>query len=102
MTVHHHFFLFAIPLFWTVLTVFAVSAQEYPTRPITLIVPWPAGGSIDGLSRALAPELASGVGTSVVIENRPGAGSTIGTAAAANAVADGYTLAMGGSGSLAI
>jgi tripartite-type tricarboxylate transporter receptor subunit TctC len=100
---HPYLFLLAMAvLFGSSLTAPAVSAQDYPTRPITLIVPWPAGGSVDGLSRALAPELARRLGTPVVIENRPGVGSTLGTAAVAKAAPDGYTLAMGGSASLAV
>jgi tripartite-type tricarboxylate transporter receptor subunit TctC len=77
-------------------------AQDYPTRQITLIAPWPAGGAIDTLSRTIAPPLSERLGKSVVVENRPGAGSVIGTAAGAKAAADGYTLAFPGSGSLAI
>jgi tripartite-type tricarboxylate transporter receptor subunit TctC len=80
----------------------AVQAEDYPTRPITLIAPWPAGGAVDALCRALAPGLSDRLGKSVVVENRPGAGSTLGTAAAAKAAPDGYTLVMAGSGSLAI
>jgi tripartite-type tricarboxylate transporter receptor subunit TctC len=77
-------------------------AQDYPTRQITLIAPWPAGGAVDALCRAVAPQLADRLGKSVVVENRPGAGSVIGTAAGAKAAPDGYTLVMAGSGSLAI
>jgi tripartite-type tricarboxylate transporter receptor subunit TctC len=77
-------------------------AQDYPTRQITLIAPWPAGGAVDALCRAVAQPLAERLGKSVVVENRPGAGSVIGTAAGAKASADGYTLVMAGSGSLAI
>jgi tripartite-type tricarboxylate transporter receptor subunit TctC len=77
-------------------------AQDYPTRQITLIAPWPAGGAVDALCRAVAQPLAERLGKSVVVENRPGAGSVIGTAADAKATADGYTLVMAGSGSLAI
>ena len=79
-----------------------VHAQDYPTRQITLIAPWPAGGAVDALCRAVAQPLAERLGKSVVVENRPGAGSVIGTAAGAKATADGYTLVMAGSGSLAI
>jgi tripartite-type tricarboxylate transporter receptor subunit TctC len=79
-----------------------LNAQGYPARPITLIAPWPAGGAIDALCRALGPKLAERLGRPVVIENRPGAGSTLGVAAAGRAPADGYTLVMAGSGSLAI
>jgi tripartite-type tricarboxylate transporter receptor subunit TctC len=78
------------------------AAPEYPTRQITLIAPWPAGGAIDTLCRALAPYLADRLGKPLVVENRPGAGSVIGTAAGAKSAPDGYTLVMAGSGSLAI
>jgi tripartite-type tricarboxylate transporter receptor subunit TctC len=77
-------------------------AQEYPTRQITLIAPWPAGGAVDAICRAVAQPLAERFGKSVVVENRPGAGSVLGTAAGAKAAPDGYTLVMAGSGSLAI
>ena len=77
-------------------------AQDYPARQITLIAPWPAGGAVDALCRTLAPGLTERLGRPVVVENRPGAGSVIGTAAGAKAASDGYTLVMGGSGSLAI
>jgi tripartite-type tricarboxylate transporter receptor subunit TctC len=77
-------------------------AQDYPTRQITLIAPWPAGGAVDALCRAVAPQLSDRLGKSVVVENRPGAGSVIGTTAGAKASPDGYTMVMAGSGSLAI
>jgi tripartite-type tricarboxylate transporter receptor subunit TctC len=77
-------------------------AQDYPTRQITLIAPWPAGGAVDAVCRAVASPLSDRLGKSVVVENRPGAGSVIGTAAGAKAAPDGYTMVMAGSGSLAI
>ena len=77
-------------------------AQDFPTRQITLIAPWPAGGAVDAICRALAQPLSERLGKSVVVENRPGAGSVIGTAAGAKAAPDGYTMVMAGSGSLAI
>jgi tripartite-type tricarboxylate transporter receptor subunit TctC len=77
-------------------------AQAYPSRQITLIAPWPAGGAIDALCRTIAPGLAERLGKSIVVENRPGAGSVLGVAAGLKAIPDGYTLTMGGSGSLAI
>jgi tripartite-type tricarboxylate transporter receptor subunit TctC len=80
----------------------AAQAQDYPSRQITLIAPWPAGGAVDALCRAIALPLSERMGKSVVVENRPGAGSVIGTAAGAKASPDGYTLVMAGSGSLAI
>jgi len=78
------------------------SAQEYPTRQITLIAPWPAGGAIDTLCRLLAPYFADRLGKPMVVENRPGAASVIGTAAGAKSPPDGYTLVMAGSGSLPV
>ena len=67
------------------LGIFNAQAQDYPTRQITLIAPWPAGGAVDALCRAVAPHLSDRLGKSVVVENRPGAGSVIGTAAGAKA-----------------
>lgn len=76
-------------------------AQEYPTRAITLISPWPAGGVNDTTSRLLGAELAKRLGRPVIIENRAGAGSTLGVGAAARAAPDGYTLVAAGLASLA-
>lgn len=69
-----------------------VNAQSYPTRPITIIVPFPAGALSDAAARILQPKLAEALGQSVVIENRGGAGGVTGTAAVARAQPDGYTL----------
>jgi len=76
--------------------------DSYPSRRITLIAPWPPAGAIDTVCRELAPGVGDLLGQPVVVENRPGAGSTIGTADGAKATPDGYTLVMAGSGSLAI
>lgn len=70
-------------------------AQTYPARPVNLIVPFPAGGTTDVLARALGQELAKRLGQPVVVENKPGAGSTLGADYVARAVPDGYTLLMG-------
>ena len=78
------------------------AADDYPSRHITLIAPWPPAGAIDTLCRELAPGVGDRLGQPVIVENRPGAGSTIGTADGAKAPPDGYTLVMAGSGSLAI
>jgi tripartite-type tricarboxylate transporter receptor subunit TctC len=69
-------------------------AQNYPTRPVRLIVPFSPGGAADVPGRILADRLTQALGQQVVIENRPGAGSTIGAEAAAKAAPDGYTLFM--------
>src|SRR6266700_8107736 len=84
------------------LAVIAAHAQTYPSRPVRLIVPFPPGGSTDILSRALAQKLAEGLGQPVVIDNRPGAGGSIGSEAAAKAAPDGHTLLMGQLGPLAV
>jgi len=80
----------------------AAQAQTYPTKTVTMIVPWAAGGAVDTLARIVQPKLAERLGRAVVIENRPGGGSTIGTALGAKAPPDGYLLGMPGSGSMAI
>src|SRR5205814_7248776 len=68
------------------------AAQSYPSRPITLLVPWAAGGSTDILARIVALHLHQSMGQPVIIENRTGAAGNIGTGAVARAAADGYTL----------
>jgi tripartite-type tricarboxylate transporter receptor subunit TctC len=72
----------------------AARADDYPNRPVTLIVPYPAGGGADAVGRLIAQKLSGALGQQVIVENRPGAGSVIGTRAAAKAVPDGYTIAM--------
>ena len=74
------------------LTAMPVFAQSYPAKPIRLIVPFPAGGATDILARALSQKLGEKIGQTVVVENRPGAGGTIGADAASKSAADGYTL----------
>ena len=71
------------------------SAQAWPSRPITLVVPFAAGGTTDVLARALADRLAPALGQPVVVESRPGAGATIGADFVAKSRADGHTLLMG-------
>ncbi len=70
------------------------AAQDYPTRPITLIVPYPPGGGVDIMGRLVGQRLAAVLGQQVVIENRAGAGGMIGTRDIAKAAPDGYTLGM--------
>ncbi|MBX9872040.1 MAG: tripartite tricarboxylate transporter substrate binding protein [Burkholderiaceae bacterium] len=69
-----------------------LAAQTWPSKPLRLIVPFPAGGATDILARALSQELGRKLGQSVVVENKPGAGGTIGAQAGAQAAPDGYTL----------
>jgi tripartite-type tricarboxylate transporter receptor subunit TctC len=70
-------------------------AQDYPTRPVTIIVAQPPGGGTDIIARIIAQQLSVQLGQPFVVENRPGAGTVVGTAAAANATPDGYTLLTG-------
>ncbi len=70
------------------------AAEDYPSRPITLIVPYPAGGGVDVMGRLVGQRLSTALGQQVVIENRGGAGGMIGTRDAARATPDGYTLVM--------
>jgi tripartite-type tricarboxylate transporter receptor subunit TctC len=70
----------------------AAFAADYPTRPIALIVPYPAGGGNDVIARLIAAKMSASLGEPIVIENRGGAGSTIGTRDAARRAPDGYTL----------
>ncbi|WP_059413889.1 tripartite tricarboxylate transporter substrate-binding protein [Cupriavidus basilensis] len=76
-------------------------AQTYPARPLTLIVPFAAGGPTDILGRVIAEGMARDLGQPVVVENLPGAGGTLGTARAVRAAPDGYTLVIGNVGTLA-
>jgi tripartite-type tricarboxylate transporter receptor subunit TctC len=78
-----------------------VAAQAWPSKPIRLVVPFPAGGGTDTISREVAARLQA-LGYTVVIENRPGAGGNIGVDAVAKAKPDGYTFAMGQTSNLAI
>jgi tripartite-type tricarboxylate transporter receptor subunit TctC len=70
------------------------AAQDYPSRPITLIVPYPPGGGVDVMGRLVGQKLSAALGQQVVIENRAGAGGMIGTRDLAKAAPDGYTLGM--------
>jgi tripartite-type tricarboxylate transporter receptor subunit TctC len=80
-----------------------VAAQDnYPQRPVTLIVPFAAGGSTDVIARVVADAMRGALGQSIVIDNRGGAGGSIGTGAIAKAAPDGYTIGMGTASTLAI
>ena len=76
----------------------AAAAQDYPKRPITMIVPFAAGGTSDVIARVVAEQMASGLGQPIVIENIAGAGGSTALTRAARAEADGYTIAIGNAG----
>src|SRR5215470_16274828 len=80
----------------------AAAADNYPSRPIRLIVTFPPGGSTDVLARAIQPYLERRLGQPIVIENRSGAGGVTGTEAVARSAPDGYTIGIGGAGALAV
>jgi len=81
---------------------FGAQAQNYPSKPIRLVCPFPPGGAVDIASRAVAHELQQVLGQPVTVDNRPGAGGNIGADAAAKSAPDGYTLLMTTSGIMAI
>jgi tripartite-type tricarboxylate transporter receptor subunit TctC len=81
---------------------FPAWSERYPERPVRLVVPWPPGGGVDILARTLSPKLTDNLGQSVVVDNRAGASGMLGTALAARAPADGYTLLLAAAGPNAI
>jgi tripartite-type tricarboxylate transporter receptor subunit TctC len=78
----------------------AALAQEFPNKPVRIIVPWPPSGNVDITARTIAPAMSEALGQQVIVENRGGAGGTIGSAAVAKSPADGYTLLLGSSGTI--
>jgi len=80
----------------------AAAAQSWPSKPLKIIVPYPAGGTSDILARAIGPGLTAALGQPVVIENKPGATGNVGADFVAKSAADGYTLLLADIGSLAI
>jgi tripartite-type tricarboxylate transporter receptor subunit TctC len=80
----------------------AALAQDYPTRPITFVVPYPPGGSTDLIARAVAESLRERLGQSIIVENRVGGGGAVGLEAVARAPADGYTIVLGGTHNVTI
>lgn len=71
------------------------TAQTYPSRPVRIIVPFPTGGGVDIVGRTVGEKLSARLGQAVVVDNRPGAGATLGTSIAAKSTPDGYTLLVG-------
>src|SRR4029453_605233 len=78
------------------------AAEAFPEQPIKIIVPQPAGGGFDTVARVLAERLAPRLGQPVLVDNRPRAGTGVGTQAAAKAAGDGYTLLLGGLSNIAL
>jgi len=76
------------------------AAQDFPNHPIKIVVPWPPGGNVDFTARTVQPALADALGQQVIVENRAGAGGTIGSAQVAKSSPDGYTLLLGSSGTI--
>ena len=79
-----------------------VAAQEFPNRAVRIVVPWPPSGNVDITARTIAPALADALGQQVIVENRAGAGGTIGSTAVVKSAADGYTLLLGSSGTVTV
>jgi tripartite-type tricarboxylate transporter receptor subunit TctC len=77
-------------------------AQDYPTRAITLVVPYPPGGGVDAMARVVAERMSTALGQQVVVDNRGGGGGLIGTRAVQKAAPDGYTLLLGHTGTISI
>jgi len=84
------------------LLAFGASAETYPSKPIRVYVPFPAGGGTDVIARDITNRLSTTLGWSFVIDNRPGSGGNLGVDAAAKSPADGYTIALGQTSNLAI
>jgi len=87
----------------TILITAGVSvAADYPARPVTLVVPYPPGGGVDAMARVVAAKLSDALHQQFIVDNRAGAGGTIGTRAVAQAAPDGYTLLLGHTGTISI
>jgi tripartite-type tricarboxylate transporter receptor subunit TctC len=84
------------------LAVGTVCAQDYPTKPVRMIVPFAPGGASDVVARIISPGLTKELGQTIIVDNRSGASGNIGVAAAAQAPADGYTILLGNIGTMAI
>src|SRR5262245_13726281 len=85
----------AIVAISAVATVQSVSAQNYPTKPIHLIVPYPAGGGTDFFAQLVGQKISELIGQPIVVENKPGAATTLGADFVAKAAPDGYTMLLG-------
>ena len=82
------------------LLVTGAHAQDFPAKPLRIVVPWPPAGNVDITARTVAPAFGEALGQQVIVENRAGAGGRIGTEAVVKSPADGYTLLLGSSGTV--
>jgi tripartite-type tricarboxylate transporter receptor subunit TctC len=81
---------------------FSAVAQDFPAKPIRIVVPWPPGGNVDITARTVQAALGDALGQQVIVDNRPGASGLIGSGAVAKSPADGYTLLLGSTGTITI
>lgn len=91
-----------VALAMSVVAAASAMAQDYPQRPVRIVVPFAAGGATDVFGRVIAAELQGALGQAFVVENRPGGGGNIGTQQVVKSPADGYTLLLGAAGNIAI
>jgi tripartite-type tricarboxylate transporter receptor subunit TctC len=94
--------LLAGPIVVAAIALNGASAADYPARPVTLVVPYPAGGGVDAMARVVAQRLSDALHQNFIVDNRGGGGGTIGTRAVARATPDGYTLLLGHTGTISI
>jgi tripartite-type tricarboxylate transporter receptor subunit TctC len=87
--------LFALALALLIASIATAAAETYPSRPVTIVVPYPAGGPTDTLARILADHMRTTLGQSVIVENVAGGGGSVGVARVARAAPDGYTVSIG-------
>ena len=90
----------AFAVLWGLLILCNANSQDFPTKPVRIIVPWPPSGNVDITARTVAPAFGEALGQGAVVENRAGAAGAIGSAAVAKSPADGYTLLLGSSGTI--